>query len=80
MSGANAMSELLDKLDSFADLPFGWDGYRGLSVKPRSIEKAKEFLSILPAGNWQAVPGSDGSLQLELHEADCDIEIYIDVV
>jgi len=67
-------------LDSFAALPVGWDSYGGLPVKPRAIEKAKELLAVLPAGNWQVVPGSGGDVQLELSEGGFDIEILIEAI
>lgn len=70
--------ELLDLLDSFAGLPDNWDSYGGVATDKRAIAKAKELLSVLPGGPWQAVPGPGGDLQLELHSGGFDIEILIE--
>jgi hypothetical protein len=55
-------SALNAKLDSFLTLKNGWDGYGG---KAPTIH------------NWQAVPASNNSIQLEFHNLEFDLEIYI---
>jgi len=66
-------------LESFAELPEGWNGYTGAAPNNETIAKAKEIASLLSEYSWQAVPGEDGSIQLECHTADYDIEIYVSV-
>jgi len=72
------MKPINEVLDSFEELPDGWDGYIGAAPNNRTIEKAKEIASLLSEYSWQAVPG-DGAIQLECHTADYDIEIYVSV-
>lgn len=72
--------ELHDLLDSFTILPPGFFDYNSIPVDPRAVAKAKEMLAALPGYPWQAVPGGDGSLQLELHTKEFDIEILIEAV
>ena len=73
-------SDLIAVLDSFLSLQKGWDSYGGVPIHPKAIAKAKELLSLLPDWQWQAVPCSDGSVQLEMHNSGYHIEILIDDV
>ena len=72
--------ELTAVLDSFLSLRGGWDSDGSLPIKPETIAKAKEMLSLLPDWQWQAVPCADGSVQLEMHNNGYHIEILIDAV
>jgi hypothetical protein len=74
------MKPINEILESFAELPDGWDGYMGVAPGRRTIERAKEIAGLLSGYEWQAVPGEDGSIQLECHTADYDIEIYVRVI
>lgn len=67
-------------LNSFLSLQKGWDSYGGLPIEPKAIAKAKEMLSLLPDWQWQAVPVSDGSVQLEMHNNGYRIDILIEAV
>ena len=67
-------------LDSFLSLKRGWDSYGGSPTNPKAIAKAKELLSLLPDWQWQAVPVSDGSVQLEMHNNGYRIDILIEAV
>ena len=71
--------ELTAVLDSFLSLQKGWDSYGGLPPNPEAVAKAKELLSLLPDWQWQAVPGNNGSVQLEMHNNGYHIEIWIEV-
>ena len=51
-----------------ANLPKGWDGYDGI---------APTAAALATADNLQWVPGSDGSLQAEIHAGGADLEISI---
>jgi hypothetical protein len=74
------MSKLLDnKLDGFADLKDGWDGYQALAPNKPTIEQAKYIARQLIGYELQALP-CDGAIQLESHTKTWDIEIYISVV
>ena len=70
--------DLIARLDSFLSLKKGWDSYGGLPPNPKAIEKAKELLSLLPDWQWRAVPVSDGSVQLEMHNNGYRIDILIE--
>lgn len=61
-------------------LPSGWDGYRGKPVSRSIAEFAKYLIGLvyvdgIPAP--QLVPGGDGSLQLEWHHNQYDLEIDV---
>ena len=71
--------ELNNTLDAFIDLSENWDSYSASKINPANIDKAKELLKSLPDWNWQAVPCTNGEVQLEMHQDGFDIEIYIDV-
>ena len=71
-------SDLTAVLDSFLSLQKGWDSYGGLPIEPKAIAKAKEMLALLPDWQWQAVPVSDGSVQLEMHNNGYRIDILIE--
>jgi len=66
-------------LRQMAHLEKGWDSYGARPIDQRAIDRAVLMLDSLQ-GNWQAVPCSDGSVQLELHEGGFDIEITISAV
>lgn len=51
-----------------AGLPQGWDGYDGTAPTPAALATADA---------WCWVPGSDGSLQGEIHAGGADVEISI---
>lgn len=72
------MKEVIEKLASFRHLPLGWNSYGAPMIDRVAISAAQQLLLRgLPAGNWQAVPCPDGSVQLELHEGGIDIEISV---
>lgn len=54
----------------------GWDSYDARTIDGGAIQKALALLNYLP-GEWQAVPVSDGSVQLEQHCDGLDVEISI---
>jgi len=62
-----------------ARLKDNWDSYGAKPLDKAVIAKAREmWLRIHAYGEWwRAVPGSDGSIQLELHEGGWDIEMTI---
>lgn len=72
--------ELSDRFNELTSLPLGWDGYAG---KPVSFECAQfaanliERLFIKGVRAPQLVPGSDGTLQIEWHQNQFDIEIDV---
>ena len=70
------MEALEDRLDSFIDLPVGWDGYNAVPPNAATVQKAKEIIKALSDYDWQAVP-LDASLQLEHHCFKWKIEIFI---
>lgn len=54
-----------------------WDSYGASMIDRAAIAKAQELLPTLLPGPWQAVPCSDGSVQLEFHAGGFDIEIHV---
>ncbi len=72
------MKAAIEKLAEFRHLPMDWDGYDAPMIDRAAISAAQQLLLRgLPAGNWQAAPCPDGSVQLELHEGCIDIEIRV---
>lgn len=72
--------ELRDRFDELTALPRGWDGYAGCPVSFNCAQFAANlierlFVSSLPAP--QMVPGNDGTLQIEWHIGQYDIEIDV---
>jgi hypothetical protein len=68
------------KLEDLVNLPLGWDGYNGRGVKIQNAFFAINLLASICPPNFPPpaiVPGSDGSLQLEWHDFEFDIEIDI---
>ena len=62
-------------------LPEGWDSYDACIITDSAIAGAAEMLVRLPlpleASPPSVVPGSSGSVQLEWHEGDADVEIHV---
>lgn len=56
-----------------------WDSYGATPLNKEVIEKARDVWNrvMVYGERWQAVPASDGSIQLERHEDGWDIEIHI---
>lgn len=74
------MKELANRFQSLTELQRGWDGYDGRPVSfacatfaANLIERLYE--SDVPAPNL--VPGSDGTLQIEWHRNNYDVEIDV---
>jgi hypothetical protein len=74
------MIDLQERFDELASLPIGWDGYLGRPVSftcayfaANLIERL--YLEGVPAP--QLVPGGDGTVQLEWHRKQFDVEIDI---
>ena len=74
---------LVDRLSKLTSLQFGWDGYDGQPVSFGTAHFAYSLLQRLYTDGIeqpQLVPGSDGSLQIEWHENDVDIEIDLSLI
>jgi len=72
--------ELEDRFNELTSLPQGWDGYNGQPVSFNCAQFAANlierlFLPNVPAP--QLVPGADGTLQLEWHMNNFDVEIDV---
>lgn len=72
-----AYDHVVKALDEFKGYQQGWDTYGGKPISEKCIAKAKEMAWALLSYRLQAVPCSDGSVQLELHRDGLDIEILI---
>jgi hypothetical protein len=72
--------QLSDRFSELTSLPRGWDGYSGLPV---SFDRAQfaanliERICIEGIPAPQLVPGSDGTIQIEWHVNQFDIEIDV---
>ncbi len=74
------IKDLEDHLEELTSLPVGWDGYAGQPVSFGCAYFAAnliERLCIDAAPAPQLVPGADGTLQLEWHINQYDLEIDI---
>jgi len=74
------VAELKDRFDELTALPQGWDGYAGRPVSFNCAQFAANllerlFVESVPAP--QIVPGDDGTLQIEWHQNQFDIEIDV---
>lgn len=58
--------------DALAALSDNWDGYGAKPVDPRTLRNVRMLLSSLTV-----VPRADGTLQIEMHAAGADVEIYV---
>lgn len=72
--------KLAQRIDDLTQLEVNWDSYNGIPVTKETAIKAKTWLNYLPDHNWSIVPGSDGSLQIEMAEQGYEIEINIEYV
>jgi len=71
------MNNYQEKIKELTSLEIGWDGYNGVPVSQKLADIASNLLKELPNENWQLVPGSDGSIQIEIHKKYYSIEIDI---
>lgn len=72
--------QLGNRLNELTSLPRGWDGYAGLPVSFDCAQFAAnliERLCIDGVSAPQLVPGADGTIQIEWHVNQFDIEIDI---
>ena len=74
------VTELRDRFDELTSLPRGWDGYAGRPVSFTCAQFAANLIERLyvegvPAP--QLVPGSDGTVQIEWHRNQFDVEIDV---
>lgn len=71
---------LRDRLDELTSLPVGWDGYNGRPVSCQTAHFVINMLERLCQDGVPAphlVPGSDGSLQVEWHRNNYDVELDV---
>lgn len=61
---------------SFLQLKEGWDSYGAKPIDPSAIA-AGQILAFQLGDGWQAVPCSDGGVQLEGNVCGCPVEIRI---
>jgi len=74
------VQELEDRFNVLTSLRIGWDGYAGLPVSFTCAQFAANLIerlhnSALPAP--QLVPLADGTLQLEWHMNEFDVEVHV---
>lgn len=71
---------LTERLEELRALPFGWDGSWGVPVRGDCIYFARRFLGVF---GWEdfpmpsLIPCWDGTLQIEWHRNDLDLEIAV---
>ncbi len=78
--GSSWMRELESRFNELTSLEVGWDGYAGRPVSFTCAVFAANLLEQICIENVSApslVPGSDGTLQIEWHKNQYDIEIDI---
>lgn len=72
--------QLEDRLRELVALPVGWDGYYGQPVSFHNADFAATILERLCRSDVPTpdlIPGTDGSLQIEWHVNDIDVELDI---
>jgi len=77
---SNWIIYLQDRFDELTSLPKGWDGYSGKPVLFSTAHFAANLLERLFSPKVQPpqlIPGSDGTLQIEWHQNQLDIEIDV---
>jgi hypothetical protein len=72
--------DLKDRFDEITSLPRGWDGYDGRPVTFNTAQFAANlierlFIAGVPTPN--VVPGTDGTVQIEWHRNQYDIELDV---
>lgn len=74
------VSQLVEKIKSFGNLPVGWDTYSGKPATPRAVQTATQLLinGNLDLSGINVVPGSDGSIQFEWHHGPTSVELRVD--
>jgi hypothetical protein len=73
-------TEVLRQLFEFVTLPEGWDSYGGRPLRPDAGSFALYVLNTIMRSQTprpHVVPSSSGAVQLEWHEKDVDLELYI---
>lgn len=78
--GSSWVKELESRFNELTSLEIGWDGYAGRPVSFTCAVFAANLLERICIENVSVpslVPGSDGTLQIEWHENQYDIEIDI---
>lgn len=73
-------NDFYNRLGEMRNLERGWDGYKAAIISPESIDLASsvyEDLRLSLGDNCQVVPDAGGALQLEWHEKDYKVEVFI---
>ena len=73
-------ADLKDRFDELTSLARGWDGYAGRPVSFHCAQFAANLIERLFVGGVpapQLVPGGDGTLQIEWHRNQYDVEIDV---
>lgn len=74
------VADLTERLNEITSLPPGWDGYDGCPVSFNVAQFAANLIERLCVADMPApnlVPGSDGTLQIEWHRNQYDVEIDV---
>lgn len=74
------LTELQDRLKELSSLPKGWDGYAGRSVSFPCVYFTAQLIEQIFCPGVPApdlVPGGDGTLQIEWHRNQYDVEIDV---
>ena len=74
------VQELRSRFDRLTALPIGWDGYGGRPVSWQCANFVANMLERLHQDNVpppSLVPGADGSLQVEWHRNQFDVELDV---
>jgi hypothetical protein len=71
------LGELQEQLQELLRLPEGWDSYSAEPISRQAASETLRFLSVAPVISPAPalVPVNDGSLQLEWHRQQIDLEI-----
>ena len=73
-------SDVVNSLCRFLELPVGWDGYNGRPLRHDTGMFTLQLLSnvlLASTPTPHIVPISDGGVQVEWHQNQLDVELYI---
>lgn len=73
-------SQVLPKICQYLDLPKGWDSYNGQPLKSETGMFVLKILNSVMTPQTpipQVIPMPDGGVQLEWHENQFDLELYV---
>ena len=70
--------EVIEKIETYIDLPENWDSYGGIAPKIETIQFVKEVVNSLPNYLYFCCPGPNGEVEIDWRRGDLEIEAFFD--